>query len=119
LPSGTRILGRGFTFQQDNDPKHISHLCKNYLARKKRSGAINIMEWPPQSPDLSPIELLWDELDRAVRKLNPTGAESMWNTLQTAWNKITPQTLEKLVARMPRLCAAVIAKKGGHIDERL
>lgn len=36
IPSGTRIVGREFVFQQDNDPKHTSKLCKDYLDQMKR-----------------------------------------------------------------------------------
>ena len=35
IPSGLRLCGRGFILLQDNDPKHTSHLCKNYLKRKE------------------------------------------------------------------------------------
>jgi len=51
--------------QQDNDPKHTSKLCSNYLHRKEKSGELKMMVWPPQSPDLNPTKLLWDELDRS------------------------------------------------------
>ncbi len=40
------------------DPKHTSKLCKSYLERKQSAGIMYVMEWPPQSPDLNPIELL-------------------------------------------------------------
>ncbi len=37
---------------------HTSKLCKSYLERKQSAGIMSVMEWPPQSPDLNPIELL-------------------------------------------------------------
>ena len=79
LPSGIEFIGRKFIFQQDNDPKHTSHYFTDYLKQKQRDGMLQITEWPPQSSDLNPIELLWDELDRQVRDLKPTSLTSLWN----------------------------------------
>lgn len=118
VSSGTRLIGPGFVFQQDNDPKHSSKLCKNYLENLSKKKKLKVMEWPPQSPDLNPIELLWEELDRAVRKICPTSAFHLWTILQKEWSNITSSQLEKLILRMPRLCKAVIKSKGYHFDEK-
>ena len=75
------------------------------------------MEWPPQSPDLNPIELLWEELDGRVRDLKPTSLPGLWDCLNEAWNNTPSQTLQKLIERMPKLCAVVIKAKGGHFQE--
>ena len=117
IPSGINLNGRGFIFQQDNDPKHTSKLRSSYLERKKVAGDLNIMEWPPQSPDLNPIELLWEELDRRVRDLKQTSLPCLWDCLNETWNNIQPQTLEKLIDRVLKLCAAFIKAKGGHFQE--
>ena len=50
-------------FQQDNARPHVARVCQDFLA----SHNINPLDWPPYSPDLSPIEHLWDEMDRRVR----------------------------------------------------
>ena len=33
IPSGSRLIGLGFIFQEDNNPKH-SNYCQNYLRQK-------------------------------------------------------------------------------------
>ena len=70
------------------------------------------MTWPPQSPDLNPIETVWDELERRVKEKQPTSAQHMWELLQDSWKSI-PYEAE----RMPRVCKAVIKAKGGYFEE--
>ena len=77
IPSGNRLIGSGFIFPQDNDPKHTSRICRNYLRSKEDKDLLKIMDWPPQSPDINPIEILWDEIDRQVRKTQITSESSM------------------------------------------
>ncbi|KAF2899161.1 hypothetical protein ILUMI_07012 [Ignelater luminosus] len=66
----------------DNDPKHSSKLRKTYLLEKKRDRTIEITDWPSQSPDFPPIELVWDELDRRVKSRSPTSAKQLWQYLE-------------------------------------
>jgi transposase len=52
-------------FQQDNARPHVARVCQDFLANHN----INPLDWPPYSPDLSPIEHLWDEMERRVKPL--------------------------------------------------
>ena len=117
IPSGLRLVGRSFIFQQDNDPKHTSRLCKGYLTKKESDGVLRQMTWPPQSPDLNPIEMVWGELDRRVKAKGPTSAKHLWELLQDCWKTISGDYLLKLMERMPRVCKAVIRAKGGYFEE--
>lgn len=78
---------------------------------------LSVIEWPAQSPDLNPIELLWEQLDRMVRKKCPSSQSNLWEVLQEAWGEISTAYLNKLTARMPKVCNAVIAANGAFIDE--
>ena len=81
-----KTVGRKFVFQQDNDPKHTSKFAKTISQPKKKQKELKYMEWPPQSLDLNSIELLWDELDKNVRKMQPTNQKQLWVFIQTCWN---------------------------------
>ena len=117
IPSGRCLVGQGFMLQQDNDPKHTSRLCQNYLRRKEQDGKLQIMKWPAQSPDSNPIELIWDELDKMVKAKQPTSATHLRELLQQCWEELSEQYLISIVERMAQVCSAVISAKGGYFDE--
>ena len=68
---------------------------------------ITSLPWPAQSPDLNPIENLWDELDRKVRKHKPLpkNQNDLWQILQNEWLKLDESIYKNLVDSMPRRIA--------------
>lgn len=71
---------------------------------------------PPQSPDLNPIEHLWDELDRKVPKSKRRSLKEYRAALFEEWVKIEPDILITLVDSIttsPQRLEAVIKANGG------
>ena len=114
IPSGLRTIGRGFVFMQDNNPKHTSKLCMNYIKEQEGNGVLKNMTWP----DLNPIELLWEELDRKVRQKCPTSKEQLWQILEESWLLITTEIMNKIINSMPRIAKKVIKTRGLFFDEK-
>lgn len=100
-----------YIFQHDIDPKHASKLVKKWFDTEK----IAVLKWPAQSPDLNPIENLWEHLDRKVHELGPIkNANEMFEKLTEAWNAIDRRTIENLKQSMTRRMQAVLNAKGCH-----
>lgn len=108
--SATKLcLGRRYIFQQDRDPKHTAKTTWEFFKKNK----IKVLEWPPQSPDLNPIEHLWDHIERTIRKSEISSKQSLKTAISDAFQTVTPEVTRKLVESMGRRCQAVISARGG------
>ncbi len=101
-------LGRRFTFQQDNDPKHTAKITKEWL----HNNSVTVLEWPSQSPDLNPIEHLWRDLKMAVHQRLPSNLTELERICKEEWQRIPKSRSEKLVASFPKRLMAVLNQKG-------
>ena len=88
-------FGRPPGLQQDNARPHVARVCQDILANNN----IAPLAWPPYSPDLTPIEHMWDELDRRGRKRRnpPATLAQLRNALIDEWNNIPMRTVNALV----------------------
>lgn len=99
-----------YLFQDDNAPIHRAKRTMDWILENN----VSHISWPPQSPDLNPIENIWDELERRVRKRVPlpTNETELFNFLQDEWSKLDSSVYNNLIESMPRRIKAVIKSKG-------
>lgn len=79
-PNADDNMPLSYTFQQDNDPKHTSRVVKQCLSET----IVNVMEWPPQNPDLNPIEHLWGDVKNAKSQQKFGSFNELWTVVERA-----------------------------------
>lgn len=97
-----------YLFQQDNDPKHTADIVKLWLLYNTPKQ----LKTPPQSPDLNPIEHLWDMLEKKIRTHQITSKTMLKEVMEQEWGNITSAETTKLVQSMPKRLAEVLRRKG-------
>ena len=125
LPWAHTIFGDDeWTFQQDGAPGHKAYKVQDFL-RENCPDFISVDphwrnptgEWPPNSPDLSPLDYsIWSILEeKACSKPHPN-LESLKKALKKAWKEINLETLIKTVDDFPKRLEACIAANGGYFE---
>ena len=79
---------------------------------RMRDHQIMTLSWPAQSPDLNPIENLWNVIKRKMDGHKPSNKAKLLEFLRQEWHKVTQRQCERLVESMPRHMKAVIVNQG-------
>ena len=73
---------------------------------------MTVLEFPPWSPDLNPIENLWSVLVRAVDTHNARDEAELEAAIAQEWQAVQPEYLSTLMESMPERLSEVIANDG-------
>jgi hypothetical protein len=100
--------------QEDGDPSH--GMRKDGLARQLKvvNWVINIKH-PAQSPDLNPIEGIWNIIKQRLRRRVFYTDEEVKQALQKEWDKITLEEIRSRIGDMPGRCCCFINNRGKAI----
>ncbi|KFM74584.1 Transposable element Tcb1 transposase, partial [Stegodyphus mimosarum] len=101
-------------FQQDNARCHTAASVRAWF--EEHQDEFTVLPWPANSPDLNPIEHLWDHLDRVVRAMDPQprNLAQLATALESAWLNIPENTFRDLCDSLPARLAAVRSAKVGY-----
>ncbi|GFX78681.1 transposable element Tcb2 transposase [Trichonephila clavipes] len=100
-------MGLQFLFMDNNAPCHRTVAAEQLL----ESEDIEHMDWPARSPDLNPIEHVWNFLGRrlAARTLPPVTIRELRLALQDEWAAMPQQLIDTLILSMGRRCETCLA----------
>ncbi|GFW41273.1 transposable element Tcb2 transposase [Trichonephila clavipes] len=106
-------VGDKFVFMNVNATCHRTLAVQDCLDRE----GIQRLVWPARSPDLNPIENVWDTLGRQVagRNYPSTNRHTLIRALTEEWNKLPQQLLDNVVQSIVRRVECCITLHGGHI----
>ena len=98
-------------FQQDNAPCYKAQIISNCFFEHDNEFTVL------QSPDLNPIEHLWDMVEREIpcpsHHVQPTNLQQLHHAIMSFWTKISEECFQHLVESIPRRIKAVLKAKGG------
>ncbi|UYV78550.1 hypothetical protein LAZ67_16001970, partial [Cordylochernes scorpioides] len=101
-------------YQQDNARPHTARISQQALQD------VQMLPWPPYSPDLSPIEHVWDIIGRRLHALpQPRSEDELWQMVEREWRAIPQDAIRTLIDSLPRRVAACIAVRVSNWEEDL
>jgi transposase len=98
-------------FQQDNAPCHKKGEVLQFLT----STGWEILEWPPRSPDLSPIEWVWNQINMKMKAIHPRPRTraTIRDAILEIWDGLTDYARVKTVETFRQRLKECIKHKGG------
>ncbi|GFT44027.1 transposable element Tcb1 transposase [Trichonephila clavipes] len=95
----------GAIFQQENDQLHTAKVSQDCFR------TVTTLPWPTRSPDLTPIEHIWDLLGRRIG--HPTRLNELESKLPLILNEMSEDIIQNLYASTPnRIASCICARRG-------
>ena len=129
LPFIDAIIADGatnFVFQQDNATPHVAKRTRAWFENMMREHVFSLMVWPPNSPDMNPIEHLWAHLKFELHRRYPdtkylrgspdTIRRMLRHRLLEVWWSIGEDLLNRLIESMPHRAEALLKAEGWYTE---
>jgi hypothetical protein len=122
LPEGQRLMGRNghrsWKLQQDNDPTHKKPSAKAVSEwNAGTQGKVHLLDdWPPNSPDLSPIENAWSCIQARLDSAGCQNLDEFKATLVQEWENIDKKIIRNLMTSLPTRMKKCVDREGRKIN---
>lgn len=118
LPEGRRIFSAQgistWNLQQDNDPSHKRAAAAALEEWNRLQSAVQLLPaWPPNSPDLSPIENIWAWAQHKVDAIGCKNFDDFKHAVLSTLQSVPKQMVNNMFSSMHSRLAACIALQGG------
>jgi hypothetical protein len=109
----------GRFFQQDNAKIHVSNATKKWFEEH----GIWVIDWPPHSPDMNPIEHIWRALKAILHRQHPNihllgsnreDIDTLKEWIREAWWAVPQSLIDTLILSVPNRVRALRKAKGWY-----
>jgi hypothetical protein len=99
-------------FMDDNARPHRARICTTFLQQE----AVQTIPWPAMSPDMNPLEHVWDYIGRKInqRNLKCQNIDELRTAISQEWQQFPQERLRRLVRSMTRRVIELHNKRGGY-----
>jgi transposase len=105
--------GRGkWYLMQDGASSHMAQATTKFLSDL----CLILPGWPPNSPDLNPIEIIWAIMKRRVKRTAPQTKEELINIIKIVWDELGQRILNKLVTSFEERLKLIARVRGRSIS---
>lgn len=119
LPAIEEISCGYFTFQQDSAPAHRARETITLL-KTVVPDLIAPTLWPPNSPDLNPVDYkIWGILQERVYRNRIRDIDHLKERLVEEWSRFDQKIVDHAVAQWCLHLRACVRARGGHFEHEL
>jgi len=112
------VAGNAYVFQQDSAPAHRARETVELL-RRETPDFIQPDFWPPNSPDLNPVDYkIWATIQQRIYQTKIHTVE-LKQRLIDVWCGLEQNVIDTAIDQWRKRLRACVRAKGGHFEHRL